>query len=148
MMANYQEVSVKLTNTQISKLKPAAKNKIGTKVKLNQKNFEDKELPYQLFLTSRQANKIRNSFANNTSMEIKFSQAQISKIIQSGGSFSSWLGNLGKKGLENVAIPLARDNLPRLVSNLTSNASNKFERKRSGKRIAERKKRLCFTYFG
>ena len=35
MMANYQEVSVKLTNTQISKLKPAAKNKIGTKVKLN-----------------------------------------------------------------------------------------------------------------
>ena len=105
-------------------------------------------MPYQLFLTSRQTNKIRNSFANNTSMEIKFSQAQISKIIQSGGSFSSWLGNLGKKGLENVAIPLARDNLPRLVSNLTSNASNKFERKRSGKRIAERKKRLCFTYFG
>ena len=34
-MANYQEVRFKLTNTQINKLKPAAKNKTGTKVKLN-----------------------------------------------------------------------------------------------------------------
>ena len=40
------------------------------------------------------------------------------------------LGNLGKKAL---AIPLARDNLPGLVSNLTSNAIDKFERKISGK---------------
>ena len=35
-------------------------------------------------------------------MEIKFSQAQISKIIQSGGSFGSWLGNLRKKALKNI----------------------------------------------
>ena len=45
----------------------------------------------------------------------KRSKAQIPKTIQSGGSFSSWLANLGKKALANVAIPLARDNLPRLV---------------------------------
>ena len=43
------------------------------------------------------------------------------------------LGNLGKKALTNIAISLARDNLPRLVSNLTSNAINKFKRKISGK---------------
>ena len=67
------------------------------------------------------------------STDIKLSKAQISKIIQSGGSFGSWLGNLGKKALTNIAIPLARDNLPGLVSNLTSNAINKFERKISGK---------------
>ena len=36
----------------------------------------------------------------------------ISKVIQSGGSFGSCLGNLGKKALINIAIPLARDNLP------------------------------------
>ena len=36
--------------------------------------------------------------------------------MQSGGSFGSWLGNLGKKALKNVSIPLARDNLPGLVS--------------------------------
>ena len=63
------------------------------------------------------------------STDIKLSKAQISKIIQSGGSFSSSLGNLGKKALTNIAIPLARDNLPSLVRNLTSNAINKFERK-------------------
>ena len=53
--------------------------------------------------------------------DIKLSKAQLSKIIQSGESFSSWLGNLGKKTLANIAIPWARDNLPGLVSNLTSN---------------------------
>ena len=57
----------------------------------------------------------------------------MSKIIQLGGSFGSWLGNLGKKVLTNIVILLARDNLPGLVSNLTSNVINKFERKISGK---------------
>ena len=35
--------------------------------------------------------------------------------------------------MTNIAIPLARDNLPGLVSNLTPSAINKFERKISGK---------------
>ena len=65
--------------------------------------------------------------------DINLSKAQISKIIQLGGSFGSWLANLGKKTLTNVTNPLARDNLPGLVSNLTSNAINKFERKISEK---------------
>ena len=68
------------------------------------------------------------------STDIKRSKAQISKIIQSGGSFGSWLSNLGKKAFTNVAFPLAKDNLFKLVSNLTSKAINKFESKISGKR--------------
>ena len=47
--------------------------------------------------------------------------------------FGSLLANLGKKAQTNVAIPLARDNLLGLVSNLTSSAINKFDRKVSGK---------------
>ena len=90
-------------------------------------------MPHELFLTTRQTTKIRNAFANNMSTDIKLSKAQISKIIQSGGSFGSWLGNLGKKVPTNIAIPLARDNLHKLVSTLASNAINKFERKISGK---------------
>ena len=43
---------------------------------------------------------------------------------------------------KNVAIPLARDNLPGLVSNLTSNAINKCERKISGKGAARAGKRF------
>ena len=38
-----------------------------------------------------------------------------------------------KKALTNIAIPLARGNLLGLVSNLASNAINKFTRKISGK---------------
>ena len=132
-MENYQEARVKLTNTQLSKLKPAMKNKIGTILKLNKKNFEYEELADELFLTTRQTTKIGNAFANNMSTDLKLSKAQISKIIQSGGSFGSWLGNLRKKALTNTDIPLATDNLHGLVSNLTSNEINKFERKTSGK---------------
>ena len=70
---------------------------------------------------------------NNILTDIKLSKTQVSKIIQSGGSFGFWLGNLDKKPLTFVTILLARDNLPGLVSNLASNAINKFERKISGK---------------
>ena len=56
---------VKLTNTRISKLKSAAKNKLGTTLRLNKKNFEDEELSDELFLTTRQTTKIRNAVAKN-----------------------------------------------------------------------------------
>ena len=85
-MANYQEARVKLTNTQLNKLKSASKNKTGTILRLNEKNFEDEESPLELFLTTRQTTKIRNGFANNMSTDIRLSKAQISKIIQAGGS--------------------------------------------------------------
>ena len=52
-MANYQEVRVTLTNTQLNKLKSAAKNKTGTILRLNKKNVQDEELPHELFLTTR-----------------------------------------------------------------------------------------------
>ena len=84
-------------------------------------------MPHGLFLTTRPFSK--KTFANNMSTDMKLSKAQISKIIQLDGSFDSWLANLGKKALAYVGIPLARDNLPELVSNLTSNAINKFDKK-------------------
>ena len=68
-MVNYQEARVKLTNTQLNKLKSASKNKIRAVLRL-------------LFLTTRQTTKIRNTFANNMSTDIKLSKTQISKIIQ------------------------------------------------------------------
>ena len=92
-------------------------------------------MPYELFLTARQTTKIRNVFTNNMSTDKKLSKNQISKIIQSGRSFGSCLGNLEKKALTNIAISLPRDNLPGSVSNLTSSAIYKFDRKISGKRL-------------
>ena len=123
-MESYQEAGVKLTNTQLSKLKSAAKNKTRTISRSNKKNFENEELPHEFFLTIRQTTKIRNAFASNMSTNIKLNKAQISKIIQPGGSFLSWLGDLGKKALTNIAIPLATDNLAGLVKRFALFISN------------------------
>ena len=90
-------------------------------------------MPHELFLTASQTTEIRNSFANIMSTNIKLSKTQMSKIIQSGGFLCNMLGNLGKKVMTNFAIPLTRDNLPGLVSNLASDAINKCERIISGK---------------
>ena len=88
-MANYEEARVRLTNTKLNKLKSEVKNETGTILKVTNKNFQEEELPYELFLTTRQRIKIRSAFANNTSTDEKFSKAQLTKIIQSGG----FLGN-------------------------------------------------------
>ena len=64
-------MKVKLTNTQLNKLKSTAKNKTGIIVRLNMKNFEDEELPHELLLTTRQTTKIRTAFVNNMSTDIK-----------------------------------------------------------------------------
>ena len=127
-MTNYQEVRAKPTNTQLKKKNSAEKNKTGKIRRLFKKDLEDEEFPNESFLTTRQMTKIRNAFAKNMSTDIKLSKSQISKIIESGGSFGSWIGNLGKKAPTNITISLARDNLPGLASNLTSSTINLTEK--------------------
>ena len=68
--ANYEETVLKLTNTQWNKLKSVPKNKTGTTLRVTMKNFQDKELPHELFITTQES-KIRNAFANNISMNVK-----------------------------------------------------------------------------
>ena len=143
-MVNYHEAEVKLTNKELNKLKSAAKNKTGIILRINKKNFQDEELPIELFLTTRQTIKIKNTFANSMPTDMKLRKAQISKITQSGGSFGSWLGNVGKKAVTNVAFLLARENLSGLVSNLASNALSKFEKKVE-KELSEQEKDLLLN---
>ena len=100
IMVSYQETRVELTNTELNKLKSTAKNNQKTRTILRL-NFEDEELPHELFLTTRRTTKIRNVFSNNMLTDTKFNKAQASKIIQSGGSFGSWSGNLGKKAYKH-----------------------------------------------
>ena len=81
-MAEYSKVNVKLTDTSLKKLKTAFKNKTGTTLRwLNLKMFDGNVLPHELLLTTRQKTKLRGSFNNNMSTDIKLSKAQISKII-------------------------------------------------------------------
>ena len=69
-MTNYQDARIKLTNTQLNKLKSAAKNQTRTILRINKKNFEDEQFPHELFLITRQTTKIRNTLANNMSADI------------------------------------------------------------------------------
>ena len=63
------------------------------------------------------------------STDIKLSEVQISKMIRSAGFFCNMLGILGIKVIANLEIPSSGNNLPGLISNLTSNAINKFWKK-------------------
>ena len=54
---------------------------------------------HELLLTNRQVANIRKAFANHLSTDIKFSKAQLSKKIQSGGFLGKLSGPLLKTGL-------------------------------------------------
>ena len=82
-MIEYCKVDIKLTNTQLKKLKNAAKNKTRTNLRMILKMFDGSDLPHELLLTTRQKTKLRNAFNDNMSTDKKLSRAQISKIIQS-----------------------------------------------------------------
>ena len=93
-MIEYIKVNIKLWNTQLKKLKDAVSNNTGTALRINSKMFNGNDLPHELLLTTRRKTKLRNSFNNNMSADIKFSKAQIYKIIQSGAFLGSLLSKL------------------------------------------------------
>ena len=110
-MVEYTKVNVKLSDSQIKKLKDAVKNNTGTTLRISLKMFNGNNLPHELLLTTRQKTKIRNAFNNDMSTDLKLSKAQINKITQSGGFLSKLLDPLLKTGLpliKNVIKPLAK----------------------------------------
>ena len=112
-MVEYNKVNVKLSDTELKKLKTAVKNKTGTTLRINLKMFNGNNLPHEILLTTRQKTKLRNAFNNNMSTDLKLSKPQISKKIQSGGFLGSLLSKLAGP-LMKVAIPLAKDVLASL----------------------------------
>ena len=114
-MAEYSKKNVKLSDTQLKKLKNAGKklknavkNKTGTTLRISLQMFAGNDLPHELLLTTRQKIKLRNAFNNNMSTDLKLSKTQIFKIIQSGGFLGSLLSKLAGP-LMKVAIPLAKN---------------------------------------
>ena len=90
-MVEHYKVNVKLSNTQLKKLKDAVKDNTGTTLRINFKIFDGNDLPHELSLTTRQKTKLRSALNNNTSTNIKLSKIQIAKIIQSSGFLGSLL---------------------------------------------------------
>ena len=93
-MLNYEKARIKITNSQLKKIKPTSKNKTRITLGITKKNFQDEELPHELSLTIRQKTKIRNAFTKNMPTDIKLSKGQLSQIIQLGGFFGKALGNV------------------------------------------------------
>ena len=106
-MVEYSKVNVKLSDSQIKKLKDAVKDNTGTTLRISLKMFNGNNLSHELLLTTRQKTKLRNAF-NNMSADLKLSKAQIIKIIQSGGFLRSLLSKLAGP-LMKVAIPWAKN---------------------------------------
>ena len=100
-------MNVKLSGTQLKKLKPALKNKTGTTLRMNLKMLDANDLPHELLLTTSQKAKLRNAFDNNMSTDLKISRAQISKILKSGGFLGALLSKLAGP-LMKVVIPLRK----------------------------------------
>ena len=87
-MTQYNRLNTKLSNLQLNKLKSAIKNENDVVIRLSPSMIGDSNdkpnFPRELLLTKRQVSSIRKAFANNSSVDIKFSKAQLSKMIQSG----------------------------------------------------------------
>ena len=105
-----------MSNSQLNKLKPGIKN--GTELTLKvSSNFasdsnDESNFAHQLLLPETQVLKFRETFANDSSTNIKLSETQLHKIGQSGGFLCRLLGPLLKTGLplmKNVLKPLAKN---------------------------------------
>ena len=110
-MTQYNNLNVKLSNSQLNKLNSAIKN--GTDVilrlSLNMIGNSDDEanFPHKLLLTNRQVANLRKAFANYTSTNIKLSTAQLTQMQKDG--FLRFLAPLSKFGLpllKSVIKPL------------------------------------------
>ena len=88
-MIQYNILNIKLSNSQLNKLKSAIKN--GTEVTLNLSSNligssnDETNFPHKFLLTNTQVPKIRKAFANVSSANIALSKTHLSKMIQSGG---------------------------------------------------------------
>ena len=114
-MTQYNSLNVKLSNSQLSKLKSSIKNETDVVLRISSNmvsNSNDNiNFPHELLLTNRQVANIRKAFANHSSSDIKLSKTQLSKMIQSGGFLGKLLGPLLKTGLplmKSVIKPLAK----------------------------------------
>ena len=112
-MTQYNSLNVKLSNSQLNKLRSAIKNETAVILRLSSNMIvvNENNFPHKLLLTSTHVSNLCKTFANNSSANIKLSNTQLSKMIQSRGFLGKLLGPLLKTGLpliSNVIKPLAK----------------------------------------
>ena len=99
-MTQYNSLNVKISSSQLNKLKPTMKSESEVVLRLSSDMTGDDEtnFPHKLLLTNRQVTNLRKAFANYLSTDIKLSKNQLSKMIQLGGFLGRLLGPLLKTG--------------------------------------------------
>ena len=111
-MTQYKSLNIKLSNSQLNKLKSSIKNETDVVSRISSNmvsnSNDNTNFPHELLLTNRQVANIRKAFANHSSIDIKLSKTQLSKMIQSGGFLGNSLGKLAAP-LMKVAMPLAKN---------------------------------------
>ena len=110
-MIQNNSLNVRLSNSQLNKLKSAIKKETDVILRLSSNmigNSDDEaNFPHKLLLTNRQVASLRKAFATNTSSDIKLPKAQLSKMQK--GEFLRFLAPLLKSGLpllKSVIKPL------------------------------------------
>ena len=102
-MTQYNSLNIRVSNSQLNKLKSAIKNETEVVLRLSSNMIGDPDdkinFSHELLLTNREVTNFRKAFANNLSSDIKLSKTQISKMIQSGRFLGRLLGPLLKTGL-------------------------------------------------
>ena len=82
-MTQYNSLNVKLSNSQLNKLKSAIKNETEVVLRLSQNMIGDSNdetnFPHKFLLTDRQVLIIRKPFTDNSSGDVKFSKLSYQK---------------------------------------------------------------------
>ena len=111
-MSQYNSLNVKLSNSQLNKLKSAIKSETDVFLRLSPNmigNSDDKtNFPRKLLLTNRQVANLPKAFAKHTSADIKLSKTQLSKMIQPVGFLGRLAMIAGLPLIKNVIKPLAK----------------------------------------
>ena len=87
-MTQHNSFNVKLSKSQLNKLKSAIANETDVILRLSSNmtghSDDGANFPHKLLLTNRQVANLRKAFANHTSTDIKLSKAELTKM-QKGG---------------------------------------------------------------
>ena len=83
-MAQYNSLKVKLSDSQLCKLKSVIKNETEVVLRLSSNVISDDKtnFPQKLLLIDRQIANLHNFFANYLSTDFKLSKTQLSKMVQ------------------------------------------------------------------
>ena len=87
-------LNVKLSKSQLNKLKSAIKMKLKVSPNMIGDLDDETNFPQKLLITKRQIPNLRKAFASHTSTDIKLSKTQLSKMMQSGGFLDIFLDPL------------------------------------------------------